>query len=443
MPNKYSHALVLSRYETKGFISLQPRPLTPPTASFSPSDFDLYASNGSDGTCAPSLDAVPALSDTSTTSTASSNGEPARQPLHSASSSIVTEIYAPQAQSVESITTAYIPPEDKPQEALPAIPSPIREPSPPPPKSRFSSFHDLYPFISRHSSPAQRSKKSSRRHPNQSHSKGAKPTETPASTTSGPRFHTTHQPNQSTPLQHPQPYHHSLYRKRLEPTLDNDSLASLSLSDLYPEVDDGRKSPNMDVLPWEYPETHPTSPPVYQPSGFHPYPQLQKLPQSSTSSIPPPKASQKSIPEAKTHNQTSISLPAASSIHYNSANQPIKYLPSSKQKRHSSISDHPQPYHSSNTSRQAPTQTEPHSNPHPQQQSTSPSLLSQPDPAQMVEAQHTLIHSFSTESFDSATPPPIHRTPHSGSRRMSIEGRGSQYERRYESGREKGRGRER
>ncbi|KAL9014757.1 MAG: hypothetical protein Q9180_008924, partial [Flavoplaca navasiana] len=181
MPNKYSHAFVLSRYETKGFISLQPRPPTPPTASFSSSDYHLYASHGSDGTCTPSLDAVPALSDTSTTSTASSNGEPAQQPSHSASSSIVTEIYAPQAQSVESITTAYIPPEDKPQEALPVIPSPIREPSPPPPKSRFSSFHDLYPFISRHSSPAKRSKKSSGPHPNLSYSKGAKPTQTPAS----------------------------------------------------------------------------------------------------------------------------------------------------------------------------------------------------------------------------------------------------------------------
>ncbi|KAL8888726.1 MAG: hypothetical protein Q9192_006130 [Flavoplaca navasiana] len=437
MPNKYSHAFVLSRYETKGFISLQPRPLTPPTASFPPSDFDLYASNGSDGTCAPSLDAVPALSDTSTTSTASSNGEPAhKQPSHSASSSIVTEIYAPQAQSVESINTAYIPPEDKLQEALPAIPPPIREPSPPPPKSRFSSFHDLYPFISRHSSPATRSKKSSRRHSNRSHSKGAKPTETPASSTSNPRSHSTHQPHQSTPLQHPQPYHHSLYRKRLEPTFDNDSLASLTLSDLYPEIDDGRKSPNMDVLPWEYPETHPTSPPVYQPSGSPPYLHPQTLPQSSISSTTPPKTSQKSIPEPKAHNQTSISLPAASSIHYKSANQPIKYFPLSKQKRHSSISDHPQPYHSSNTFHQAPALAHPHPHPHsPQPTSPAPSSISQ------SEFQKTLSHNLSTESFDSAAPPPIRTTPRAESRRMSVEGRESQYDRGYESGREKGRGR--
>ncbi|KAL9635255.1 MAG: hypothetical protein Q9204_002687 [Flavoplaca sp. TL-2023a] len=412
MPNKYSHAFVLSRYETKGFISLQPRPLTPPTASFSPSDFDLYARNGSDGTCAPSLDAVPALSDTSTTSTASSNGEPAQQPSHSASSSIVTEIYAPQVDTVESTTTAYIPPEDKPQEALPAIPSPIREPSPPPPKSRFSSFHDLYPFISRHSSPAQRSKKSSRRDSNRSHSKGSKPTETPASTTPRPRSHTTHQPHQSTPLQHPQPYHHSLYRKRLEPTFDNDSLASLSLSDLYPDIDDGRKSPNMDVLPWEYPETHPTSPPVYQPSGSPPYPQFQ----IRTPPIPPANASQKSVSETKTHNQTSISLPAAPSIHYNSANQPIKYFPSSRPKRHSSISS-PRPHHSSNSSSQAPAQPHPHAHP---PQPTSPAPCSIPQSM----FQQTLSHNLSTESFDSAAPPPIRTTPRAGSRRMSVEGEG-------------------
>ncbi|CAL8582438.1 hypothetical protein XPA_008100 [Xanthoria parietina] len=67
MPNKYSHASVLSRYETRGFIA-------PPPASFSQSESDLYAANGGDDHDAPSLNAVPALSDASTTSTASSSG---------------------------------------------------------------------------------------------------------------------------------------------------------------------------------------------------------------------------------------------------------------------------------------------------------------------------------------------------------------------------------
>ncbi|KAL9007706.1 MAG: hypothetical protein Q9180_009595 [Flavoplaca navasiana] len=182
----------------------------------------------------------------------------------------------------------------------------------------------------------------------------------------------------------------------------------------------------MDVLPWEYPETHPTSPPVYQPSGYPPPPHPQF--QSSTSSIQPPNPSQKSIPEPKAHNQTSISLPAASSIHYN----PVKTLPSSKPKRHSSISS-PPPYHPSNPSLQPLTHPQP--DPHPPQPTSPPSSS-----ISHSQIQQTLTHNLSTESFDSVAPPPIRTTPRAGSRRVSVERRMGQYNGGYENGREKGRG---
>ncbi|KAI4267226.1 MAG: hypothetical protein L6R38_008355 [Xanthoria sp. 2 TBL-2021] len=380
MPNRYSHAFVLSRYETKGFITLPPRPLSPPPASLSPSDLEPHAPNGGDDRYAPSLNAVPALSDASTTSTASSSVELPRKPSHSASSSIITEIYAPQALSVDSIPTTYVPAEDDPHDALPPSLSPTRkthprQSSPPPPKSRFSSFHDLSPFISKHSLSAKPSKKSHRRH------------------SYLPPVHSTELPP-ITPRQ--QPYNPAPYYKRLEPTFDTDSLESLSLEVLENE---GRQSPNMDVLPWEYPETLSKSPPVYQPSGFHPPPQF------SRASAPPPKRSQDPITKTLAPNHTSVSLPAPA-IHFNSANQPIKYFPDRVPQRHSMIS----------TQSYVPSH---HSNP-----PSSP--LPDPPTSPPFSHQRILSHHLSNESFDSAAPPPIRTTPHPAQHRISVEGRLSQ-----------------
>ncbi|KAL8845943.1 MAG: hypothetical protein Q9221_008922 [Calogaya cf. arnoldii] len=377
MPNRYSHAFVLSRYETKGFIT--PRPLSPPAASFAPSELALYRPNDGDSSDAPSLDAVPPLSDASTTSTASSLGDPPEQPSHSASSSIVTEIYAPQAPSINPIPATYAPAEEKPRETQPPASTSKRPPrpsSPQPPKSRFSSFHDLSPFISKHSSSPKPDKKSSRRHSHLPSSKSSKPAQPSASSTSRSRSHITHQSWQPPTTPDQQPYHPALYYKRLEPTFDTDSLASLSLEELEQE---GRQSPNMDVLPWEYPETHSASPSVCQPSGSHP------PPESNTNSTPPPNQSQHPAP---TH--TGISLPTPS-MHSNSANQPIKYFP------HLVISA-PQRRSMTSTQSYIPSYHSP------------PPSVPLPDPpiaSPLSILQHTLSHHLSTESFDSAAPPPI------------------------------------
>ncbi|KAL8750508.1 MAG: hypothetical protein Q9199_007022 [Rusavskia elegans] len=397
MPNRYSHAFVLSHYETKGLITLPPRPLSPPPASLSPSDLEPYAPNGGDDRYAPSLNAVPALSDASTTSTASSSGE-LPKPSHSNSSSIITEIYAPQALSVHSIPTTYVPAEDDPQDARPPSLSPTRktpprQSSPPPPKSRFSSFHDLSPFISKHSLSAKPSKKSHRRH---SHLPPAHSTELQQSSTSSTpksRAHITHRSWLPPTNPRQQPYNPAPYYKRIEPTFDTDSLESLSLQVLENE---GRQSLNMDVLPWEYQETHSTFPPVYQPSGFHPPPQF------SRASTPPPNRSQDRITQTPAPNHTSVSLPAHA-IHFNSANQPIKYFPDPVPQRHSMIS----------TQSYIPSH---HPNP-----PSSPL----PDPPTST-LQHILSHQLSNESFDSAAPPPIRTTPRPAQHRISAEGRSSQ-----------------
>ncbi|KAL8817012.1 MAG: hypothetical protein Q9223_004082, partial [Gallowayella weberi] len=155
MPNRYSHALVLSHYEAQGFITLPHRPVTPLPTSPLCSDFDLHFSSSSNAAGTPSLHAVPVLSDTSTTSTASSPHDPAaREPLHSASSSIVTEIYAPQSPVIVAASPLVALAEDRPQEVLPSPPAKQleRQQVPGSAKSRFSSSYDLSSFISRHSS---------------------------------------------------------------------------------------------------------------------------------------------------------------------------------------------------------------------------------------------------------------------------------------------------
>ncbi|KAL8668436.1 MAG: hypothetical protein Q9168_006933 [Polycauliona sp. 1 TL-2023] len=381
MPNKYSHAFVLSCYETKGFIDLQPRTPSPPAVSFSSPDLHAYPLNGRNSTEAPSLNAVPALSDSSTTSTASSSGEPPRQPSHSASSSIVTEIYAPQALSLESIPTAYVSPTEDPKEEDHSPTSPLaREPSPPPKKSRFSSFHDLSPFISRCSSPAKHHKRSPHRRshlPIPASSKSTPPTSIPSS----PIFYSTYQPRgvpTAIPPQQPS-NHHTSHRKRLEPFFSNDSLDSLSLEDIQTE-DEGRKSPNMDVLPWEYPETYDESPAMHQP---HPPP--KSTTQSTTIHSD---TSHDSLPQSpnRSNNYRKSQQPAAPAIHYNSANQPIKYFPNAS----------PSPSRFS---------------PPPSTRTTRPpSPKPAPQPAKSRPI-HTLPRYLSNESFDSAAPPPIRTTP--------------------------------
>ncbi|KAL8991995.1 MAG: hypothetical protein Q9169_007466 [Polycauliona sp. 2 TL-2023] len=391
MPNKYSHALVLSRYETKGFINLPPRaPSPPPSASFSSSNLDVYATNGRNSVDIPSLNAVPTLSDSSTTSTASTSSEPSKQPSHSASSSIVTEIYAPQALSVESIPTTDLPVKQDPPEVQPPTPSPIREPSPPPKKSRFSSFHDLSPFISRHSSPARRSKKSSRRHSYQPAPQSSKSTP-PASRPLSPIFKTTHEPRQPvTTMPHAQPSHQqTIYHKRLEPFFSDDSLDSLSLEDIQSE-DEGRKSPNMDVLPWEYPETYSSSPSTQEP---HNRPDTKTQP--TTSSTNPSQTSIPQNPSNNTDNHSKTSLPTTSAMHFNSLNQPIKYFPPP------SPSTHSQSHSLHHSSPQAH-----HASPPP-----APAIRVADHPPIKIKHTRNLLRPLSTESFDSAAPPPIRTTP--------------------------------
>ncbi|CAO1601015.1 MAG: hypothetical protein LQ349_003636 [Xanthoria aureola] len=389
MPNKYSHASVLSCYETRGLIA-------PPPAPYSPSESDLYAANGGDDHDAPSPNAVPALSDASTTSTASSPSEPPRQPSHSASSSIVTEIYAPQEFSLDPIRTAYTPTEAIAPEARPASPTSKTPPPPsfpPPPKSRFSSYHDLSPFISKHTSSTKPNSKSHRRH---SHLPRTDSPEQPQPSssirTSTPRPHSTHQswlpppPTTTTTTHQQQPYIPSPSHKRLEPTFDTDSLASLSLSDLETS---GRQSPNMDVVPWEYPETHsqkPPPPPVYHPSSLPSRP-------------PPPSSSHSPPPQAPSTNPATPSIrPPEPAIHFNAANQPLKYFPVPRPQRHSMIS----------TTAYTPSR---HSDP--------PSLVL---PYQSTPTlPHTLAHRLSAESFDSVAPPPIRITPRAGQHRISVE----------------------
>ncbi|KAI4128472.1 MAG: hypothetical protein LQ338_002702 [Usnochroma carphineum] len=264
MPNRYSHALVLSHYEARGFIALPQPSLSPSQSRFK---LDWSQSNR-DSSATPSLNALPALSsDSSTTSTASSLDEVPPRPLHSASSSIVTEIYAPQSPSYPPGASSKDPQERQDEERPPAPPTPDpskqsppeNPPTLPPSVSRFSTFHNLSAFL--HASASQRRQKirSYKRHSHKPSS--PQPMEpTPLNTTS-----------RSTPseLRSPTPkpriqQHHMSY-ERLDPVFSTDSLTPLPLSDTEEAARQTPPSPNEEVLPWEYLMPQPSQPAVHKP----------------------------------------------------------------------------------------------------------------------------------------------------------------------------------
>ncbi|KAL8681674.1 MAG: hypothetical protein Q9186_002191 [Xanthomendoza sp. 1 TL-2023] len=381
MPNKYSHAFVLSRYEAKGFITLPHPPITPPPASSLCSDFDLHVSSSSSSNTVgtPSLNAVPVLSDSSTTSTASSLDDPVREPLHSASSSIVTKIYAPQSPVIVTTPPTVVPVEDRPKEVLPSPPPEKqleRQPLPEPPKSRFSSSYDLSSFISRHSSVARSRKRPSRKYRHLSRGESPNPSQISISQPAKPNSHTIDYPSQQPILCHPptQQSKHQTPFEHLEPTFNTDSLEDLSLEDIALEdlsledlpledlENEKSQSRNIDVLPWEYPETQSALPPVYRPRGFPPTnsPTFHTPSNRTSQILSPPN------PPSRDHQVR----PKSSQI--SSLASSIEHSPSSSSSTHLAIfSTHDQP-------------------------STS---------------EHYLSHQHSDESFDSAAPPPIRITP--------------------------------
>ncbi|KAL8733316.1 MAG: hypothetical protein Q9166_002140 [cf. Caloplaca sp. 2 TL-2023] len=366
MPNhRYSHALVLSYYETIGFISLPHPPFTPPPASPSSTDFHLRVPSSSNDTHTPSVGAVPALSDSSTTSTASSLDDPVTRPLHSASSSIVTEIYAPQSQSADATSPVFDPAEDDLPDTLPSPPAyknPPQQQSPPPlPKSRYSSFHDLSPFLQRHSSLSKSAKRPSRKR------QRPQPEETPQP--SRPQSPISHQPTQPTILsrtQPQQPEHHTPY-KRLEPVLDTECLASLSLDD------EAAHFPNVDVLPWKSPQTQSTLPPEYLPRGFSPTDSCTHYSRTQTTPSDPITIG------TKTNRRTSSPPPLSPS----DPPAPIK------------------PFQISFLDSASPTPQ------HTLPPSIDLAMYMPPD----EPPTHPLSHQASAESFDSVAPPPIRITP--------------------------------
>ncbi|KAL8719624.1 MAG: hypothetical protein Q9225_003398 [Loekoesia sp. 1 TL-2023] len=263
MPNKYSHAFVLSSYQAHGFISLPDQSLP----SYNSPQYNPSISS-TENTATPPLTAVPALSsDSSTTSTASSLDDPPTRPQHSAScSSIVTEIYAPQSQYIETIDTSEKPPvqqqvKEEPSSHDPSNqePPPEQPPLPLPSTSRFSSLHNFSPFLN----PSQLSKRHKKRSQKQHHNPPPKEDHQPYQTSSSKPIPSQPPP----PIQHPKPRSHTPY-KRLEPVFDTDSLASLSLTGEKADLQ-SPPSPNMSVLPWEYPPPSPIKLDTYLPRG-HP-----------------------------------------------------------------------------------------------------------------------------------------------------------------------------
>ncbi|KAL9036062.1 MAG: hypothetical protein Q9214_006301 [Letrouitia sp. 1 TL-2023] len=92
MPNRYSYALVLSYYQSRGIIEKSPFS----ESSASPLDLSQALPNEQATLESPPLDHISSLSDPGDSSIASKAKDQPRPSRHSASSSVTTEIWAPQ-----------------------------------------------------------------------------------------------------------------------------------------------------------------------------------------------------------------------------------------------------------------------------------------------------------------------------------------------------------
>ena len=424
MPNRYSHANVLSRYETRGFISPPTQSVSPssPTASLPVAEFQPPSQKTSDENNTPPLTAVPSLIDSpETTSNGSNVDDVPVKPLHSASSSVVTEIYAPQSPDSGPIRGAITPTEIKIPDAAPPPAPPIEEPEiqetqPPPTTSCYSTARDFSSFFACHVIPKHKNKSSRSRRQSNTIEKSSQPQDTSTTASSSKSSSTNHL---LATAHHPPPpittHHHTLStsssanhvatkmhtpsktapRKsypRLRPTYSDDSLPSLNLSleDIADE-DAAPSSPNEDVVPWEYPEYSTPHPESY---GLTPT-SITDIDNNKGEEVHTEDGSRDSgyhtispvSPTAPTFSSQNASCPPA---RLQKKPPPSSPPPASRPKRHYAIAPSPSPPSSPNL---LPTASSPH-------------LL--PLSSKTQQAPFPLPRS---ESFDSVAPPPISRTP--------------------------------
>ncbi|KAI4198648.1 MAG: hypothetical protein LQ350_005120 [Teloschistes chrysophthalmus] len=265
MPNRYSHASVLSHYESRGFISYPDKGRSSPSPSASLLSFDLdEAYVEADNTATPPLTAVPPLchaSTNSTTSPASSFETVPSKPLHSASSSIVTEIYAPGSPVVAPIIGPTLPTktapdasksfnDSKPPDRQPREETLFQNPNFQP-NLRYSSAH-YFPALCNQPRP---SKKQKTAHDDQHVCTPEEPTNPmPISTIPRNTSTRTHKSHKTVTDQYAQ-YSKTPF-ERIQPSLSTESLAPLEFLTFDDEdiEDGGPSSPNAAVLPWEYSE---------------------------------------------------------------------------------------------------------------------------------------------------------------------------------------------
>ncbi|KAL9019318.1 MAG: hypothetical protein Q9185_003396 [Variospora sp. 1 TL-2023] len=369
MPNRYSHALVLSTYESKGLIDLPPNPslhhLSP--HPFLPSSTSDDAAAAAAATTTPPLNALPGLAASENSSTASTTSSldlhpPSRKaglpPQHSATSSLVTEIYAPPTGSpllpLEGRPTVIaaeeedghlielppFPPGKKQLSQaggplsqiasieLPPPPSPPSSKQPPPPErppskatSRFSSLHNFSAFLDplprakRHRKPSYKDTSIRR----ESEPEYIVPVSSVANTPYNPPYRQPFYPKSQEQKQQVYTPH-----SRLNPTPSTSSLHFLTHTDVKTDIRPPPHQPtNMDVSPWEYPTTLSSSP--FPPAASPPPP-----PPSAHSTPPPPLPSTRRRRRTITTTNPTISIPIPLTRHHQrspSSLSPTSFLP--------------------------------------------------------------------------------------------------------------------
>ncbi|KAL9010669.1 MAG: hypothetical protein Q9173_004419 [Seirophora scorigena] len=297
MPNKFSHALVLSTYESRGLIDLPP----PQLPSLHPSPPSEQNRPSSDDAATPPLSALPGLASDSSTASVNSSLDlhPSRPPTHvPSSSSIVTEIHAPQSPPFEPQTTVAAA-----EDHLSELHSPLASKQSPPERpsskatSRFPSLHSFSAFLDL---PSQ--VKRHRRRPRQHSRRRDSPPDhivpltSTAKTPPPPQNPHPHNPPSGRPHPDNQQQQHYVPHSRLHPILSIDSLRSLHLAHANEKDTLCPQPPNMDVLPWEYSSSDPLPPPPpVLPAPYTPHvtatttasPNIPSHPRSASLSHPP------------------------------------------------------------------------------------------------------------------------------------------------------------
>ncbi|KAI4252297.1 MAG: hypothetical protein LQ352_004374 [Teloschistes flavicans] len=263
MPNRYSHASVISHYESRGLISRPARSPSIPSSSASLLCLDLNDAYDADNMVTRPLTAVPHPYDASArsiNSTASSLEDNPPKPLHSASSSILTEIHAPGCAVQSPIIESAIPTETTAEysKSIEHSKSPnLAAGEKPASENLYNQRSSRYSSAPKFAALFNLSLPSTTNKVAHDDRRVRTPQEPMGSTQhpTVPRNTSIRIRNAPKSMNHPPVQHYRVPYKRIQPTFSIESLPPLeTLSFGNENTEERPPSPNAEILPWEHRE---------------------------------------------------------------------------------------------------------------------------------------------------------------------------------------------